>query len=560
MEWLGKLNRAIDYIEEHITSEINYEKTAVIACCSIRRFQNMFLFITDITLAEYVRRRRMALSAEELINHKIKIIDLANKYGYESPEAFTRSFKAFHGVSPSVVKKYGKYIDYPRLSFEIKITGGHLSMNDTKMEVYKDILIKMEMIELPETLKFAGLTNENLENFNNIGEYHQKFKQLMLDKHTPYTEIGLSSNICPNSWYAFGCQVDCIDELPEGMVGFDTGLSKFACLTFRVQPNADLVGGDDGPGDGMKKASEYLEKIWIPKNMDLLYDYNIAHGSCTVLKKDADFQLTNLPAEGAEESYRLTYWIEVYKSIDIDIEPEMCFYIPLANEKISKERKPLEVRSLTATQIKEMQVAPAPYETIKFGGYDWRVLDKQDDKMLILSEHIIDIKPYHHTKGKITWEKCSLREYLNNEFYNSFDDDDKARMLLTKGLYNKNPWYSVASGPKTDDYIFCLSVNEVVKYFGDSGCLENRRGWYWVGNKKDYDFEWTDGSGQFLIDPYNNARITKTLDGKAECWALRTPGRANTFMTCIEPSGSFAPLTGGGIADKRGIRPAMWIK
>jgi len=555
MEWLNKLNNAIDYIEVNITSDVDYAQAAVMACCSLRRFQNMFLFITDVTPAEYVRRRRMALSADELINSKIKIIDLSHKYRYESPEAFTRSFKAFHGISPSDARKYRKYIDYPRLSFEIKIKGGHYAMNDTKMEIYKNILVKMEIIELTETLKFAGLTNENLENFKNIGIYHQKYKSIMAGRHTPYTEIGLSSNICPKSSYAFGCQVDSIDALPEGLVGLDTGLTKFACLTFRVQPGADLLGDDDGGGDGMITASEYLDKVWIPKNMGLLHDPNMAHGQCEVFKKDIPYQKTNLPEADLTASYRLTSWIEVYKNINMDEEPEMCFYLPLANGNDAKT-KSSPVRSLTATEIKAMQVAPEPI----FGVYTWRVLDKQDGKALLLSENVIASMPYHHTKGKVTWEKCSLRDYLNGEFYNSFNDADKARIILTKELNNKNPWYNAATGKATDDYIFCLSINDVIKYFGDSGDFDKRNGWWWVGNKnKGYDFEFTDGGGQFLIDQHCENRIAKNMDGSPVDWVLRSPGRANTFCVGIQSDGMFYPLTGGGVQDVRGIRPAMWV-
>ncbi len=328
MEWIDKMSKAIDYIEENITEKVDYAKAASIACCSLSRFQNMFLFITDIPLSEYVRRRRMALSANELVNNKIKIIDLSLKYGYESPEAFTRSFKSFHGISPSDTRKYGKYIDYPRISFQIKITGGHFTMETTtQMEVYKDILIKMEIIELSATLKFAGLTGDDLPNFQNIGVYHEKYKPLMADRHTPYTEIGISSNISRGSYYAFGCQVDSIDGLPDGLIGLDTGIKRFACLTFRVQPGGDLVGGADGPGNGMNLASEYLINEWIPKNKDMVYNYQADH--CFEVKKaEKEYRLSNISTEGLENSYFLMYWIEMYK-VNVQSDPEMCFYIPL---------------------------------------------------------------------------------------------------------------------------------------------------------------------------------------------------------------------------------------
>lgn len=328
MEWLSKMNNAIDYIEANITEKVDYVKTAKIACCSLSRFQNMFLFLTDIPLSEYVRRRRMALSANEVINSDIKIVDLSLKYGYESQAAFTRSFKEFHGISPTNARKFAKYIDYPRISFQINIIGGHFTVDTNKqMTVYKDILVKMEIIELPETLKFAGVTSEGLPNFQNIGVYHEKYKSLMTYKHTPYTEIGISSNF-ENAWYTFGCQVDSIEDLPEGLIGLDTGLTKFACLTFRVQPGADLLGGGDGPGDGMNMASEYLKDEWIPKNKDIVYNYLPPH-RFEIKKEDKNYRMANISTKGLESSYTLGYWIEVYKVIDIQKDPEMCFYIPL---------------------------------------------------------------------------------------------------------------------------------------------------------------------------------------------------------------------------------------
>ena len=128
MNWLSRMNDAIDYLESHLQEEIDYARAARIACCSLSRFQRLFEFAADTTLSEYVRSRRMALSAEEMVNSGIKVIDLALKYGYESPEAFTRAFQAFHGISPTGIRKLGIYSDYPRISFQIKINGGHFNM------------------------------------------------------------------------------------------------------------------------------------------------------------------------------------------------------------------------------------------------------------------------------------------------------------------------------------------------------------------------------------------------------------------------------------------------
>jgi hypothetical protein len=130
----------------------------------------------------------------------------------------------------------------------------------------------MEIICLPETLKFAGLTNKGLKKFQNIDIFHEKYKPLMIDKHGLYTEIGISFCNSDRGLYLFGCQVDSIDGLFDGLCGLDTGLSKFACLTFRVQPGGDLTGSEKSGGKGMKLASEYLLTEWIPRNKEMVFN------------------------------------------------------------------------------------------------------------------------------------------------------------------------------------------------------------------------------------------------------------------------------------------------
>jgi len=101
MDWIERLNSAINYIEESICDTINIEKVAKIVCCSTYHFQRMFAYMANIPLSEYVRRRRMSLAAADLQKVSKKVIDISDKYGYDSPTAFTRAFKSIHGVSPS---------------------------------------------------------------------------------------------------------------------------------------------------------------------------------------------------------------------------------------------------------------------------------------------------------------------------------------------------------------------------------------------------------------------------------------------------------------------------
>ncbi|HKM34529.1 MAG TPA: effector binding domain-containing protein [Lachnospiraceae bacterium] len=124
MDWLTKMNAAVDYIEDNLTGEIDLNVVCRKACCSSYNFQRMFSFITDIPLAEYIRRRRLTVAALDLQNSNLKVIDLALKYGYDSAASFARAFNALHGVTPSQARQPGvKLKAYPKISFQISIKG-----------------------------------------------------------------------------------------------------------------------------------------------------------------------------------------------------------------------------------------------------------------------------------------------------------------------------------------------------------------------------------------------------------------------------------------------------
>lgn len=124
MDLLQRMNGAIEYIESNITEDIDLEKVAQIACCSSNHFQRMFSYITGISLSEYIRRRRLTLAAFELQNTDLKIIDLAIKYGYDSPDSFTRAFQKQHGITPSCARDVGVNLtSYPKMTFYIKLKG-----------------------------------------------------------------------------------------------------------------------------------------------------------------------------------------------------------------------------------------------------------------------------------------------------------------------------------------------------------------------------------------------------------------------------------------------------
>ncbi|WP_406241807.1 effector binding domain-containing protein [Tissierella carlieri] len=124
MEWIERLNSAISYIEEHLEDEVNYEQIAKIACCSTFHFQRMFSYIANVPLGEYIRRRRMTMAAVDLQNSNDKVIDIALRYGYNSPTAFNRAFQSVHGITPSQARVKGALIKaFPPISFKITIKG-----------------------------------------------------------------------------------------------------------------------------------------------------------------------------------------------------------------------------------------------------------------------------------------------------------------------------------------------------------------------------------------------------------------------------------------------------
>ena len=126
MDWITGISKAIDYIEEHITEPTDYARAAKEACSSPFNFQRVFALLCGYTLGDYVRMRRLALAGEELLSTDAKVIDVALKYGYDSPESFSRAFTRFHGVSPSAVRKGAAIHSFSRICVKLILTGGSI--------------------------------------------------------------------------------------------------------------------------------------------------------------------------------------------------------------------------------------------------------------------------------------------------------------------------------------------------------------------------------------------------------------------------------------------------
>ncbi len=162
-DWIRKMNNAIAYIENNLDGEIDYNEAAKIAYCSVYHFQRFFSFITEITLSEYIRRRRLTMAALEIQKANVKVIDVALKYGYGSPEAFARAFKSLHGIAPTAAKDKGSVLKaYPCITFHISIKG------DVEMNYRIEQKEAFEMFGV--TTDISTMDNKNFESIPKFWE------------------------------------------------------------------------------------------------------------------------------------------------------------------------------------------------------------------------------------------------------------------------------------------------------------------------------------------------------------------------------------------------------
>ncbi len=249
MEWIERLNLSLEYIEQNLTEELEYEKIAQVACCSAYHFQRMFAYLAGVPLGEYIRRRRMTLAAVELQTGDTKVIDLAVKYGYDSPTAFNRAFQGVHGIAPSAAREKGVALQaFLPISFKIMVKGA------AQME-YR--------IEQKEAFRIVGLSaplKENLEeNFQVVPQLWAKAAQegvvpklaAMMD--TPIKGILGISACVGKSWYYY---IAAASNLPLA----DTGFVEYtvpAC-TWAIFP------GTGSMPDSIQTLEQRIVTEWLP--------------------------------------------------------------------------------------------------------------------------------------------------------------------------------------------------------------------------------------------------------------------------------------------------------
>lgn len=216
MSWLEGFNQVIEYIENHLEDEIDYEKIAQIFGYSVYHVQRLFAMVAGVPFSEYIRNRKLSKAATELQGSECKVIDVALKYGYSSPNSFNRAFKVFHGVTPSDVKKEGIAIKaYPPLCFELTVKGAHtMEYRIVRKNAFRIVGVKLQTtIENGECYRSTPLFWSNLIQSGGQNDI------LALMNQEPYGLLGVS-NYSPDFSsgefdYYIACSTD--KSVPKGM-------------------------------------------------------------------------------------------------------------------------------------------------------------------------------------------------------------------------------------------------------------------------------------------------------------------------------------------------------
>lgn len=219
--WNEGITRAVSFIEEHLTEELDINDIAEEAYVSSFHFQRIFSILCGFTVGEYIRNRRLTLAAQELVASDIKVIDVALKYGYDSPDSFTRAFTKFHGVSPSVAKHNGiKLNSFAPLKIKLTLEGGN--MLEFKIVEKDQFTVMGRMRKFNTDISYNEIPKFWQEHMNSedskivCGMYGicldsngKDFEYLIADNYLPWNEVpeGYTTRVIPaGTWAVFPCK------------------------------------------------------------------------------------------------------------------------------------------------------------------------------------------------------------------------------------------------------------------------------------------------------------------------------------------------------------------
>jgi AraC family transcriptional regulator len=224
---LKKFNDALDYIEDNLKDEIEYEKAAKIACCSTYHFQRMFSYISGTPISEYIRRRRLTLAAFDL-QEGDKVIDVAVRYGYESPTSFNRAFQNIHGISPSAAQKEGAYLKaFPRISFKITIKGeAEMDYRIVKKDEFRIVGVK-EKLDKDVEVNFEVVPKM----WADVAQNGKIAELVPLMNQEPMGVLGVSACMDNQENWEYFISVSTDKETPKGMYEYKVPAHTWAVFS-----------------------------------------------------------------------------------------------------------------------------------------------------------------------------------------------------------------------------------------------------------------------------------------------------------------------------------------
>ena len=219
--WMENLQNAITYIEENLTEEIKVRDVADKAYVSEFHFQRIFSALCGVSVGEYIRNRRMTLAAKELAAKEVKVIDVAVKYGYDSPDSFARAFTKFHGVTPSAAKEKGaKLRDFAPVRLSLSLEGG--TMMEYKIVEKAAFTVMGRKRQFDNETSYQEIPEYWMEHFNDgggefvcgmfglcIDSDGRYFDYLIADLYQPWKEVpeGYETRTLPAGiWAVFPCK------------------------------------------------------------------------------------------------------------------------------------------------------------------------------------------------------------------------------------------------------------------------------------------------------------------------------------------------------------------
>lgn len=281
MEWIEGIREAINYIEKNITEELTIERIAERAFVSPFYFQKGFAMLCGFTVGEYVRQRRLTLAGSEIVSTDGKIIDIALKYGYNSPDSFTKAFTRFHGVTPTAVRKDGAMIkSFAPLKIKFTLEGGYL-MNYKIIEKDSFTVIGASRLFKYDTAKteIPRFWTEHYQTGKGrivCGMYGvcldgsagpDEFEYLIADNYDPSTAVPdgfVTKTIPKHTWAVFACR----GAMPKALQDVNQKIySEWLpnCKEYKIAAdyNVEMYTNIDEYPKGNQDENYYSE-IWIP--------------------------------------------------------------------------------------------------------------------------------------------------------------------------------------------------------------------------------------------------------------------------------------------------------